>query len=184
LWTTLWKDSSRNEKGAEGARPTGLISQVSWTGQQIAEVILLSYCFKIKERKTLLILISNNPRFFNDPSCRHERDVRSVLLVARNLIHQGYRLLNHPKYGNLQPVQWYYRTLILTSKPCSLDLQSLNLIEESIHGFSSAKDARLLQTTDHGLDYQLIDYDIVSKALLSLDRGENFSEQDGVRGGE
>lgn len=63
-------------------------------------------------------LLTNNPQirvsglqldFYPDFS------VREILLHARNLLHQGWRLANHPLAGNLQPHQQPYKSLVLIS---------------------------------------------------------------------
>ena len=71
-----------------------------------------------------------------------------VLLAGRALIHGGWRLLNHPLYGNFRPHQQPYRSLLLQSNPkaasqddglerVTLDRMSLHLIEEAINLYRS-----------------------------------------------
>lgn len=100
------------------------------------------------------LLCTNNPRL--SPSSIRGLDVRfldeestGVLATARDHIHRGWRLANHPLYGNLQPGQQPFRTLILLppekgSSPDSacaapIDAASLNFIEEGIAWQASAR---------------------------------------------
>lgn len=64
-----------------------------------------------------------------------DADAREVVTAARDGIHNGWRLLHHPLYGNYRPYQQPYRSLILASpavKTTGLDLDSLHLIEEAL----------------------------------------------------
>jgi hypothetical protein len=67
----------------------------------------------------------------------------AVLLAARNLIHNGWKLLGHPLYGNFRPHQQPYRTLLLQFNADAIvkaegyerikpDDLSLRLVEEAI----------------------------------------------------
>lgn len=64
------------------------------------------------------ILITNNPSF---PSrvpagvdvLLLDGGARDVLITARDRVHQGWRLANHPLYGNFRPHQQPYRSLLL-----------------------------------------------------------------------
>lgn len=63
-------------------------------------------------------LITNNP-FFSSRSPAGldlrflDDDARAVLICARDLAHKGWRLVNHPLYGNFRPHQQPYRSIVL-----------------------------------------------------------------------
>lgn len=63
-------------------------------------------------------LITNNP-LFSTPSPAGldvrllDGDARAVLICARDRVHQGWRLANHPLYGNFRPHQQPYRSIVL-----------------------------------------------------------------------
>lgn len=64
------------------------------------------------------LLISNNPRYLDNPPVRAELrfvdgPALDALIAARDLAHQGYVLANHPLYGNFRPHQQPYRSLIM-----------------------------------------------------------------------
>ena len=53
---------------------------------------------------------------------------RDALTMARDRVHQGWRLANHPLYGNFRPHQQPYRSLLLL-----LDCELLKATLESLH---------------------------------------------------
>ena len=64
----------------------------------------------------------------------------AVLLAGRRLLHAGWRLLNHPLYGNFRPHQQPYRSLLWSREALSRseerrqapDAWSLRLYEEAL----------------------------------------------------
>jgi hypothetical protein len=60
-----------------------------------------------------------------------EGDFLAVLNAARDLIHLGWRLVNHPLSSSVKPNQTPYKTLVL-ARGLGLDYRSLNLIEGAI----------------------------------------------------
>lgn len=60
-----------------------------------------------------------------------EQDLAAVLVEARDMIHLGWRLLNHPLASSIKPNQTPYKTLIL-ARGDGLDYQSLTLIEAAL----------------------------------------------------
>lgn len=71
-----------------------------------------------------------------------------VLTAARDMIHAGWTLLNHPLYGNFRPHQQPYRSLLLQFERRALlsdngvarvvpDAMSLHLIEEAFAVYTS-----------------------------------------------
>lgn len=64
------------------------------------------------------ILITNNPTFSSHVPAGVEVLVldggaRDALTAARDRVHLGWRLANHPLYGNFRPHQQPYRSLLL-----------------------------------------------------------------------
>lgn len=60
-----------------------------------------------------------------------EGGFNAVLIAARDLIHRGWRLLNHPLSSSIKPNQTPYKTLLL-AEGTELDCQSLSVIEAAI----------------------------------------------------
>jgi hypothetical protein len=93
-----------------------------------------------------------------------------VLVAARDLIHQGSRLLTHPLYGNFLPNQQPFRTLVLSvpQKGSGVDLDSVTLIEDAISVFRKyegrwALPGQLRETVEK--DYAMIDFDLMQESL-------------------
>lgn len=91
------------------------------------------------------LLLTNNPAFF--ASQRNGLEVQpiqgaahDVMCVARDKVHMGWRLLNHPLYGNFRPNQQPFRSLLLVpphNEPSSVDLESLHLLEQAFAVYAS-----------------------------------------------
>lgn len=93
------------------------------------------------------LLLTNNPRM-RPPLVSGldvhllDDDAPAVFLKARDRIHKGWRLANHPLYGNLQPHQQPYRSLLLlppvsgsardSRVDAPADPESLGFIEEAL----------------------------------------------------
>ena len=109
-----------------------------------------------------IVLFSNNPLMrelhLAGGECHYsEGSALLVLEGARDAIHDGWKLLHHPLYGNYRPYQQPYRTLLLERTPPSLlaasaaasthdgsfrivpDLMSIHLIEEAFEVFRSTR---------------------------------------------
>lgn len=58
----------------------------------------------------------------------HGGGLYDVLVAARDMVHLGWRLLNHPLASSLKPNQTPYKTLVLI-RGTSLDYLSLRVLE-------------------------------------------------------
>ena len=104
-----------------------------------------------------MALITNNPAF--SPLTRDGAKLAAelvfvdgtafaVLETARDKVHQGWRLLNHPLYGNLRPGHQPFRTLLLASpsrtargaRHGNVDLDSLRLLEQAIGVYEACRE--------------------------------------------
>lgn len=102
----------------------------------------------------------------------------AILLLARNCIHHGWTLLNHPLYGNFRPHQQPFRSLLLQSPQFATghpDLNSLRLIEQALLIYSNNKiltpQAAPATWTDDlaELDHELIRQTLEQSSLLKHD---------------
>ncbi len=117
-----------------------------------------------------------------------------VLEESRNLVHTGYKLVNHPLYGNFRPYQQPYRTIILQktdkkihaqhtglslepsmiepSFACSgefIDMSSLHLIEEALLIFQNTKILTLAETPKSMLlDCAMLDFELLRFSLEAI----------------
>jgi len=83
------------------------------------------------------ILITNNPlvnaQFASKMKVEYlDTDLQGVLTKVRDLVHQGHRLLTHPLMGSVKPNESPYKSVLITGASETTDMQSVNIIEESL----------------------------------------------------
>lgn len=120
------------------------------------------------------MLITNNPMFkdYEDKDFINleiiYKDVEplEILKIGRDYIHQNYKLLTHPLYGNFRPHELFYRT-ILIKKSEHLDPESLELIENSILKIEDIlKKTQKRYASDEVIeDYAYIDFQIIKENM-------------------
>ena len=89
-----------------------------------------------------------------------------VLLKARDLIHEGYKLLTHPLSGSVKPNETPFKTIIL-EKGTGLDQDGLIIIEEAIGAIN--KFLNIEKTPDYNErvidDCKVIDLSIIDNTI-------------------
>ena len=123
-----------------------------------------------------MILITNNPRFQKDPDPRCDTEYipgsyRDVLIVVRDMIHQGHKLLSHPLSGSVKPNETPYKSILISKSTGSLDVDSLQIIEDSI----STCDKFMKNPIKYGYnkqddllaDFSEIDHGLIAAAIAS-----------------
>lgn len=90
----------------------------------------------------------------------------SVLIEARNMIHNNYVLLTHPLSGSIKPNETPYKSIAL-EKGNSLDFDSLSLIEKAIATYEKMQSIKNTPNwTERVLDdFRTIDYDLFVNAV-------------------
>ena len=121
------------------------------------------------------IIITNNPtvnsKIKNSSIIVNYFDLSylDILLKARDMVHSGHTLLTHPIVSSIKPNAMPYKTVVLSPKKNTLDLESLDLIEKAI---ALATDFLLLakRHTTQAIekDLQLIDYDLIYGSIQSI----------------
>ncbi|WP_300758300.1 GrdX family protein [uncultured Brachyspira sp.] len=121
------------------------------------------------------ILITNNPRFKEVNSSNiqifylPDLDFMGILYKARDYIHLCYKLLTHPIVSSIKPYETPYKSIALSDNNGVLDLESLELIENSIaltKNFLDKPRRKLTESIDE--DFKLIDYKLVVGAIESI----------------
>ena len=124
-----------------------------------------------------LIILTNNPdvetKLKDRNVLRIDGTYRDVLVRARDLVHQGHRLLTHPLMGSLKPNETPYRTVAVSSETGALDMDSLLLIENAIETFDKfaqvTRPDRGANTPERMLtDFRMIDLSLITSALEGL----------------
>ena len=112
----------------------------------------------------------------NEGLCRNVREGRfvggsslGVLVVVRDLVHRGSRLLTHPLCGNLRPYQQPFRSVLIEERPGALvDLESLSLIEEAVAVYKACEGRLLVPgelDDETRADYAFIDAELMRESL-------------------
>ena len=122
------------------------------------------------------IIITNNPKILEEISSKNieisyfeQADFMEILYKARDFIHLGYKLLTHPIVSSIKPYETPYKTIVLTYNNGEIDLESIELIENSIEllkNFLDKPRRKLTKNIDE--DFKLIDYKLISEAIESI----------------
>lgn len=101
-------------------------------------------------------------------------DLIAVLVKARDMVHLGWRLVNHPLSSSIKPNQTPYKTLVLVKTKTSLEIRSLQVIEQALAsarklGKFGGGSSKVLQ------DLQLLDWEVFQSINL---RGEALWQND------
>lgn len=119
------------------------------------------------------VCITNNEDLAEcvDESKFVEGSAISVLTIARDMIHKGWKLVASPLYGNFMPSQQPYRTLILSSERKSIqdpvDGHSLQLIETAIKIYRECQTKRVPGDMPEQIerDYKYMDFALIEDTL-------------------
>jgi len=92
-----------------------------------------------------------------------------VLKSARDMIHKGSKLINHPLMGSIKPNETPFRSIIL-SKGTALDIESLTLIENSIAVTEKfQRDNKIPEWNEKVMDdFRFVDLKLFESALESI----------------
>ena len=116
-------------------------------------------------------IISNNPQVLRDYP-RHtqkvEGGVLEVYTAARDEIHRGAVLINHPLSGSVKPNQSPYRSLLVSDYGAETDLDSLALIEGAMHTLRRLPKLDRRYTERTLADFQFVDHSLLAAAVQAL----------------
>ncbi|MFA6939736.1 MAG: GrdX family protein [Clostridiaceae bacterium] len=118
------------------------------------------------------IIITNNPLVsekLNDKEVLYkEENTLDTFIRVRDLIHKGYVLLTHPLLSSIKPNETIYRTILVSKiKENQIDIDSLNIIEQSIETTRKFLNNFTWPEWNEKLreDFMYIDYDIISNVI-------------------
>ena len=116
------------------------------------------------------ILLTNNPlvrdRLSQEQALEyHDVSFREILVLARDRIHRGHRLLTHPLSGSIKPNETPYKSMLLTEQAGALDVESLEIIENAIATCDKFPIKFPAMTEGIRADFQLLDFTLISSAL-------------------
>ena len=120
-------------------------------------------------------ILTNNPLVKRELSgiediCYFELTYEGILLKARDLIFDGYKLLSHPLSGSVKPGETPYKSILVSTSQESLDMQSIKLIEKAWESCKKFVDRTDGLKDDVLSDFQIIDMTLLESALISANR--------------
>ncbi|GAA6513822.1 GrdX family protein [Merdimmobilis hominis] len=82
-------------------------------------------------------IVTNNPLVVRELTGQYtvefvDGTYHDVLVALRDQIHKGHRLYSHPLSGSVKPNETPYKSVLISIKPQSLDMDSVEMIENSI----------------------------------------------------
>lgn len=126
--------------------------------------------------RTKYFILSNNEEVWKRFPCYEVKgDFGEVLRIARNMVHQGHRLLSHPLTGSIKPRETEYKSILMTLDRGEMDFSSLKYIEgalsalekfkKPIRNWSPEEAARILD------DFRVIDCALITSGIEALGTG-------------
>lgn len=120
-----------------------------------------------------IVIITNNPAVieaYGQEEMLVKETMQEVLLQARDLIHLGHKLINHPMPGSVKPNETPYRSIMVGQTAGELDFQSLTMIEGALRKFDQfQKDRPTPQWSERILqDFQIVDYHLFTSGYQSI----------------
>ena len=116
-----------------------------------------------------ICIISNNPlALAKYAACAISvaGDVAAVFCDARNRIHHGATLINHPLSGSIKPNQSPYKSLVLSANESKLvDFVSLAHIEEALATLAKLPALKQDYSATVHEDFMVIDLDLLDEAM-------------------
>ncbi len=111
-------------------------------------------------------IVTNNPvvKESYDKVIFVEGSFQDVLLKARDLVHSGHQLINHPLGASIRMFFSPYRSILVSDKPNNLDINHVEIIENSIVSYKKQMEHRKPDEAN-SKDYALIDSELLKSAL-------------------
>lgn len=123
---------------------------------------------EIKMNDTIYV-VTNNPLFFESEfrtfrTKKVDGSFEDVLLLVRDMVHQGHELISHPLGASIRMMYSPYRSILVGEKTDSLNNFFSEVIESSIETYRKNTGHR---TIDHKneKDYALIDQHLLMEAV-------------------
>lgn len=115
------------------------------------------------------IIITNNPYVkekYEDEfrlTYLEDENLLGVMRYVREKIHEGHILKTHPLSGSVKPNETPYKTILISEAKGNLDVDSLQIIEESI---ISAEKFQKIEKTPVWTESVLDDFRVIDLSLI------------------
>lgn len=98
-----------------------------------------------------------------------EGGFEEVLVKSRDLVHAGYKLINHPLGASLRMLFSPYRSIIIGEKQQKAEDMHIVTIENSIENYRKHMEVRM-PDIKNSEDYALIDSELLKSSLDEYER--------------
>ena len=98
-----------------------------------------------------------------------ELSYEDTLKKVQKMIFRGYRLLTHPLSGSVKPNETPYKSVMISTEPEKLDLESVEIIERAIHSCAKFEFRSDKYKPEVYEDFRTIDFTLISSAIPSTD---------------
>lgn len=130
-----------------------------------------------------LEIVSNNPSIAElntQVKLTQRNNINDVLMLVRDKVHLGGKLISHPLAGSVKPHETPYRSILILNSQEELDMDSLDKIEQAIERYQilcKTNPKHLTLTEDEinanfpvkqSSDFQYIDLQLIKSCLNSL----------------
>jgi len=99
-----------------------------------------------------------------------EISYEDIVKKVRDYIFLGHQLLSHPLSGSVKPNETPYKSIMLAKEPNTLDLQSVEIIENAIQTIPKFAFRSDMYKPEVYEDFQLIDFTLIDSAIPSVTR--------------
>ena len=112
------------------------------------------------------IIITNNPlvkeKYVDKEVEYHDISYQDILQLVKNKIAVGHKILTHPLSGSVKPKETPYKSIMISKDKSSVDLESLEIIENAIATAEKFVERRDIK------DFQLVDFTLIDSAMSSV----------------
>ncbi len=118
------------------------------------------------------IIITNNPlvkeKYVDKEVEFSDVSYQEVLQIVKNKIALGHKILTHPLSGSVKPKETPYKSIMISKDKSSVDLESIDIIENAIITTEKFVERRDKWTEKVLKDFQLVDFTLIDSAMGSV----------------
>ncbi|MBC7087598.1 MAG: GrdX family protein [Tissierellales bacterium] len=124
-----------------------------------------------------IIIITNNPKVFQKFNGKYEieylenESYLDVLLMVRDKLHKGHKLLSHPLSGSVKPNETPFKSILISQKKGKIDFGSLSILENSIATYEKFIKIKRLPdwNQDVVVDFMVVDLSLLENTLVNIE---------------
>lgn len=124
-----------------------------------------------------IIIVTNNPKVFQKFNGKYEieylenKSYLDVLLMVRDKLHKGHKLLSHPLSGSVKPNETPFKSILISQKKGKIDFGSLSILENSIATYEKFIKIKRLPdwNQDVVVDFMVVDLSLLENTLVNIE---------------